>query len=227
VSCPDWRRLDPAWRDAPGALGARWEQALDHFDLGCPSCRPEALAADPTLVFRRLPVPGLGAVGEADEVAAARLAVAAMRTASRLRREEHAGRVVHGAVQATVRAAAGHDSGRGSFHALRWALAAGLATMALLFGSGHGIHDLAGQGAGGERAAAAAGLSSGPRAARPGGGLVRAASAGEEAVVETLSLPAAARSSVEGLRSRPEARVYQIDGPQMSVVMIVDDKLDV
>ncbi len=38
--------------------------------------------------------------------------------------------------------------------------------------------------------------------------------------------PAASRPSIEGL-SRPEARVYQIDSPHMSVVMIVDDKLDV
>jgi hypothetical protein len=41
-----------------------------------------------------------------------------------------------------------------------------------------------------------------------------------------MVLPASSRSSIEGL-SRPEARVYQIDGPQMSVVMIVDAKLDV
>ena len=38
--------------------------------------------------------------------------------------------------------------------------------------------------------------------------------------------PAASRPSIEGL-SRPEARVYQIDSPHMSVVMIVDGKLDV
>jgi hypothetical protein len=39
-------------------------------------------------------------------------------------------------------------------------------------------------------------------------------------------LPASSRPSIEGL-SRPEARVYQIDSPHMSVVMIVDAKLDV
>ena len=39
-------------------------------------------------------------------------------------------------------------------------------------------------------------------------------------------LPAASRPSIEGL-SRRSARVYQIDSPHMSVVMIVDAKLDV
>nr|MDP9120931.1 hypothetical protein [Acidobacteriota bacterium] len=34
------------------------------------------------------------------------------------------------------------------------------------------------------------------------------------------------RPSIEGL-NRPEARVYQMDGDQFSVVMIVDEKLNV
>jgi hypothetical protein len=78
AACPDWQalaahragsRLDP-----PG-----WEEAVRHLD-GCPRCRPQALAADPTLVFRRLPAPVVGA----DEIAAMQLRVAALRGASGL-----------------------------------------------------------------------------------------------------------------------------------------------
>src|SRR6202023_4044453 len=110
VSCPDWRRLDPAARDAAGApraaadatgaisasgaIGAvgaidalhalHWQQALSHLDSGCPDCWREALAVDPTLIFRRLPAAELTAAQEADEVEAARLAGAAMRPPRRL-----------------------------------------------------------------------------------------------------------------------------------------------
>jgi hypothetical protein len=60
-----------------------WAEAVEHFD-GCPSCRPEALKADPLLVFRRLPVAELTPAEERSEVESVRQAVAAMRTASRL-----------------------------------------------------------------------------------------------------------------------------------------------
>ena len=51
MSCPDWRGLDPASHDAAA------EAALRHLDSGCQRCWQEALALDPTLIFRRLPVP--------------------------------------------------------------------------------------------------------------------------------------------------------------------------
>jgi hypothetical protein len=60
-----------------------WTEALAHFD-SCSLCRRQALSADPTLVFRRMPVVELTPAQEMDEVAAVRQAVAAMRTASRL-----------------------------------------------------------------------------------------------------------------------------------------------
>lgn len=52
MSCPTWSELAER-RDAGGASD-EWRKARQHFDR-CPECRDEALAADPTLVFRRLP----------------------------------------------------------------------------------------------------------------------------------------------------------------------------
>jgi hypothetical protein len=60
-----------------------WTEALEHFD-GCPSCRSEALKADPLLLFRRLPVAELTPAEERSEVESMRLAVTALRHAGRL-----------------------------------------------------------------------------------------------------------------------------------------------
>lgn len=218
MSCPDWRGLDPASHDAAA------EAALRHLDSGCQRCWQEALALDPTLIFRRLPAPELGPAAEAAEVEAARRAVAAMRTASRLEHRDRrpaAGKRVAGAASSAQLA--------------RWTLAAGLTAMALLFGASHGWHGNAGNPGNTARQdasspAAAALLPPGSNPALPPAALGapvafgHAAPARFAAVPETL--PASSRASIEGL-SRPEARVYQLDGPHMSVVMIVDDKLDV
>ena len=87
MSCPDWKSL-AAWRNDPQAdEPAEWGDALVHFDRGCAQCRRSALAADPTLVFRRLvaaPVPASTPAQEASEVESMRRAVAAMRAASRV-----------------------------------------------------------------------------------------------------------------------------------------------
>jgi hypothetical protein len=237
--CPDWRRLDPADRDAAGAphAAARWREALRHLDSGCPHCRQQALATDPTLIFRRLPAPELGPAQEAEEVAAARRAVAAMRTASRLE-----GRDARepGSIGAGVRSSSAVLSSlpalralqRQPLHATRWALAAGLTAMALIFGAGHGWHAAAPATGPGSPAAADRLAGTADTAAVPAGSTAptfsgptatgmmpgRAAASGV--------LPASSRPSIEGL-SRPEARVYQLDSPHLSVVMIVDDKLDV
>jgi len=260
MSCPDWRRLDPAARDASGALhgaadaldavhAVHWQQALSHLDSGCPHCWREALAVDPTLVFRRLPAPELSPAQEAEEVEAARLAVAAMRTASRLdaaaggRRDGRRGKA-NGlprrwqewrdgrdwrqtkSALALRRLPAIRSLPSHHVHPARWALAAGLTAMALVYGSGHGWRPTTAATAAAAAAPAApvGALASGrspaasespaPRMMPPGW----AAAAGIQ--------PASSRPSIEGL-SRPEARVYQIDSPHMSVVMIVDGKLDV
>jgi hypothetical protein len=241
-SCPDWRRLDPAARDRAHAVSAealldsaRWEEALRHLDGGCQRCWQEALAADPTLVFRRLPAPELTAAAEAEEVEAARLAVGAMRTASRLERR---GRTAARGLERPLPAlpAIGVRSLRSlrSLHSLplaRWGLAAGLTAMALVAGAGHGWHGEAGHGA---VAAGSARLSAQPSAPAFAAGASSWAPPGTEspgfaAASAAEALPAVlptSRGSIEGL-NRPEARVYQLDGPHMSVVMIVDDKLDV
>ncbi|HXO30062.1 MAG TPA: hypothetical protein VOA80_22120 [Thermoanaerobaculia bacterium] len=279
MSCPDWRRLDPAARDAAGApraaadatgaisasgaIGAvgaidalhalHWQQALSHLDSGCPDCWREALAVDPTLIFRRLPAAELTAAQEADEVEAARLAVAAMRTASRL---EDAARGDSGTRSASGLRRHWQDWQAGSdwpahalrrlpairslpslhVHSARWAVAAGLTAMALVYGSGHGwrptppmppITAATATGAPGPAAPADALAASAAEPGGPGGPggpgprMMPPGWAGASAVQAASSRP-----SIEGL-SRPEARVYQIDSPHMSVVMIVDGKLDV
>jgi hypothetical protein len=79
VSCPDWSRVAARRDDEPES----WTEALEHLD-DCPRCQPEALKADPLLVFRRLPVTELNPAAERSEVESMRLAVAAMRNAGRL-----------------------------------------------------------------------------------------------------------------------------------------------
>jgi hypothetical protein len=96
VSCPDWKTL-AAWRGDPQAgEPAEWQEALAHLDRGCSQCRRAAVAADPTLVFRRLAaVPAAAAmtpVQEASEADAMRRAVTAMRAASRVEASERRGR---------------------------------------------------------------------------------------------------------------------------------------
>lgn len=83
MSCPNWSALAAHRNDLRGFEPEGWPQALAHFD-SCSVCRRQALAADPTLVFRRMPVVEPTPAQELDEVAAVRQAVAAMRTASRL-----------------------------------------------------------------------------------------------------------------------------------------------
>lgn len=82
MSCPDWNAL-VTLRERDGADPEGWTEALTHFDA-CRDCRNEALAADPMLVFRRMPALDLPAAAEASEVDSMRQAVAAMRTARRL-----------------------------------------------------------------------------------------------------------------------------------------------
>jgi hypothetical protein len=86
MSCPDWGSL-AARRAASPVDPPGWDQALEHLD-GCAHCRPQALSADPTLLFRRLPAPALAA----DEVAAMRLRVATLRRAGELRGSTRDGR---------------------------------------------------------------------------------------------------------------------------------------
>jgi hypothetical protein len=83
VSCPEWSRLAILREERRDDEPAGWMEALEHLD-DCQLCRPEALKADPMLVFRRLPVTELTPAAEQSEVESMRLAVAAMRNAGRL-----------------------------------------------------------------------------------------------------------------------------------------------
>lgn len=88
MSCPDWNTLAAHRHERNGAEPEGWPAALVHFD-SCRLCRRQALAADPTLVFRRPPAAEETAV-DAD-VAAMCQAVAALRGASRVAEHHRAG----------------------------------------------------------------------------------------------------------------------------------------
>lgn len=73
MSCPDWHAL--VERRATDPNGEReWRSALCHLDE-CSACQAEALAHEPTLMFRRLPSLEAGR----DEIEAMKQAVASMR----------------------------------------------------------------------------------------------------------------------------------------------------
>jgi hypothetical protein len=83
VNCPDWSRLAAERKRDLSSEPEGWGEAQAHFD-SCGLCRKEALAADPLLVFRRLPAADLTPAAERLEVESMQQAVAAMRTAGRL-----------------------------------------------------------------------------------------------------------------------------------------------
>jgi hypothetical protein len=190
VSCPDWRTL-AAWREDPQAdEPAEWREALAHLDRGCAHCRRAAVAADPTLVFRRLAAPSAPAPAqEASEADAMRRAVAAMRAASRVE---------------------GSERRAGSWSWKRWGTAAALAVMALSIPGDDGRL---------RREPAAVGLMNVAMPAALSAGGPESALAGQAALGDDLP-------TLEGV-NRPGARVYHMDGEGLSVVMIVDETLDV
>ena len=73
MSCPDWRALVRRHEEAPGD-SPEWRSALHHLD-DCPACQSAAPAADPMLLFRRLPAPE----ASRDEIETMKQAVASMR----------------------------------------------------------------------------------------------------------------------------------------------------
>jgi hypothetical protein len=83
MGCPDWSVLAARRQRNVADEYAEWTAAVEHFDA-CTLCRRDAVAADPLLVFRRLPVVEMTPAEESSEVAAMRQAVAAMRTGKRL-----------------------------------------------------------------------------------------------------------------------------------------------
>ncbi|HKH47176.1 MAG TPA: hypothetical protein VKM72_21175 [Thermoanaerobaculia bacterium] len=205
MSCPDWNAL-AAWRETPQAEEpAEWREALGHLDRGCAHCRRAALAADPTLVFRRLvapcalrdrsAVPEPTPAQEASDIESMRRAVAAMRAASRVEEVERHGRAAR------------------AISWKRWSAAAALAVVAL---------SMPGDETRLRRDAAVSLMS----VATPA---VLSAEGPEAVVLPASVFPVASTDelpTVEGV-NRPGARVYHMDGEGMSVVMIVDETLDV
>jgi hypothetical protein len=203
VSCPDWIALTAHRRERNAPEPAGWTEALAHFDGGCKLCRRQSLAADPTLVFRRLaavPAVTMTEAEERSEVESVRTAVAAMRTASRLD---------------SLRLDSLDTGPRPSSLWKRWstgAVAAVLALAALALPSGYSpskhvqIAQMAL--AGPERSAppAVAGPLDEPMPAAQQVDL-------DEPVVEGVNLP--------------DARVYHMSGEGLSVVMVFDESLDI
>jgi hypothetical protein len=205
VSCPDWKTL-AAWREDPRAEEpAEWQEALAHLDRGCTLCRRAALAADPTLIFRRLaalperaaPAPAQ----EASEADAMRRAVAAMRAGSRVEASERRGRPL------------------GSLRWKRWAAAAALAVAALSMpGDDARLHRDP--------------LALSPLAARLMPSAMPAAllTGGPEGLMtgQASVLPSAGDDlpTLEGV-DLPGARVYHMDGEGLAVTMIFSETLDV
>ena len=181
MSCPDWtglvalreRAADAANTAANTAEPAGWAEAVTHLDA-CPRCRREAMAADPLLVFRRLPVSEMPEAVEQAEAESMRQAVAAMRTARRL------------------------ESRRSFAGWRRWAAAAVLAVASLAMGDRAPVE-----------------LSPAPAASQA----VAAAAA--------PAAPSPAATAVLERLDGSDARVYQVDGKDLTAFMIVGDKVDV
>jgi hypothetical protein len=179
LSCPDWTAL-VALRERDDAEPAGWAAALTHLDA-CPRCRREAMAADPLLVFRRLPVTEMPEAVEQAEAESMRQAVAAMRTAKRL------------------------ESRRSFAGWRRWAAAAVLTVASLTMG---------------DRAPAELNRAVAESAAPVAASEAMAAAAAPAA-------PSPAATAVLERLDGSDARVYQVDGKDLTAFMIVGDKVDV
>jgi hypothetical protein len=175
MTCPDWLSLVAARENARGiaeAEPAGWAEAVAHLGA-CPRCRREAVAADPLLVFRRLPAVEMPEGDERAEAEAMRQAVAAMRTARRLEPRQHAGW-------------------------RRWAAAAVLAVASL-----------------------SVSWDKVPRPQEPAPVALEPA-----APAPAAPRPAAGSATLESLDGS-DARVYQMNGQDVTAFMIVDHKVDV
>lgn len=155
MTCPDWTRLAAHRHAAPETAAAaeprEWASALKHLD-DCPGCRREAVAADPTLAFLRLPAPAVGPA-EVEEI---RAGVEALRRARRLEA---------GAPGTGHAAAAGREGSRRRSWG-RAAAAAGLLTALVALGPAVDDDRRLGEreGVGAEAEARAAGVDPGPPA---------------------------------------------------------------
>lgn len=231
----DWRSL-VAQRDESGENPADWDAAMAHIDA-CDPCRREALMADPSLVFRRLP----RVESSAAEVESMRQAVASLRRASRVTAVEADVARAEPALRPRVRAR------------LRHAAAAVLLTVAGL-GAWMAGPTLLGYGDAGSAAEAVATKVSMSDAAlapdpvpasdltSPSPFLIMPLAAGDSLAAfggsPSSRLPSRlpSRLSAEDLAARPvfeelsqprAADVYQVGEEDLLVVMVVDETLDI
>jgi hypothetical protein len=207
--CPDWPEL-VARRDAGGPEPAGWDAAVVHLEA-CEGCRDAALAADPSLVFRRLRRVDAGAV----DVESMRQAVASLRRASRVTAVETGSEA---ALEAPARSRGGRLR-RTVGHHLRH-LAAALLLAAAGFGAWLAIDDGPVQPAAVALRQAAA-PAAGAAALRPLP--MQPTAFGAPASADEL----ASRPVVEGLSKPRAADVYQLGEEDLLVVMVVDETLDI
>lgn len=200
MSCPDWIALTAHRRDRnhrDGSEPAGWSAALAHLDDGCNLCRRQALTADPTLVFRRLAAVPAAAMTPAEE-----------------RSEADAVRAAVAAMRAASRLDSLEPRPRTSSIWKRWStggLAAALALVAVTIPGGPGGHPSRPAKVGADEAI----FREGRVEVGPVDEPVAAAQQVdlEEPVVEGVNLP--------------DARVYHMSGDGLSVVMVVDESLDI
>ncbi|MEO8277151.1 MAG: hypothetical protein ABI639_13130 [Thermoanaerobaculia bacterium] len=220
MTCPDWSSLAASREADPGADSAAWESARRHLS-GCDRCRPAALAAEPLLLFDRLPA----RLVDAGEIADMQAGVGALLRAARVEQRSLAG---------SAPATAGAELWRS---ASRVAALLGGCALLLLSGSrspsspsspwspsspsslaSSNPTQIAPQFADAAHAAHAADAAADFAASRTGGFLLAR---------DPGALTAApAQSAVEEL-DRPGARIYELPQRDMAVVMIVDASLDV
>lgn len=200
--CPDWAALVAA-REAGGERGeAAWRQALVHLDA-CDGCRRDALAAEPTLLFRALPRVEVAR----SEAAAMRDAVASMRRARRVAPEPRLGPVARASARISGRRRPVEVLGR---------RARGLAAAGLLAAASGGLW----------MALPAADQTTAPQATP-----VAAASEAEPPALRRAKPANAAPSLAEpdfmDLSLPRSADVYRVGNGGLQVVMVVDERLDV
>lgn len=191
MSCPDWNDLTDHRRSGAAEPNG-WSEAMAHLDR-CGACRDQASAADPTLIFRRLPPVETGA----DEIAAMRAGVAALRRAGRVAEPLHA----------TFGAGALGSRIAGTRWSARWGRAAAAAVLVA------GL--LSVQPALEHRAADRLG-------AVPADGL---GTVSDETLSIAL-LEDSDAAAVDDILS-PYASVYHLDEEEFGLVMVVDPDLDV
>src|SRR5262245_20040862 len=200
TACPraaDWPALVAHRFARRGEEPAGFRESLAHLE-DCPDCRRAALAADPTLVFQRL-------AGERSRPTATGPARLDEREHERAEAESvrravaamrTASRLAGGTAPRPARAAAWK----------RWSAAAVLALAALSTGSGPGLRELAAP----------------PMPAAP---ISPAAPAADFPLLGSVEA-AGLRLPVLDELNLPDARVYLMDSPDMSMVWIVDEGLD-